>query len=55
MAKIHEELVAIKLSKLVRDNESPEQIITEEITATLETVVQEMVNSGSVVVEVIKG
>lgn len=55
MAKIHEEMVAIKLSKLVRDNENAEQIISDEIAAALEAVVQEMVNNGSVVVEVIKG
>lgn len=55
MAKIHEELVVIKVSRLIKDSDADAaQIISEETTAGLEAVIQEMVGD-SVVVEVIKG
>lgn len=52
MAKIHEEVILIKLSKLTKDgdvNTSP--IISEDIQAALEQVTQELVGEG-VIVEV---
>lgn len=52
MAKIHEEIIVVKISKLVKDGHSAE-ITGEEITATIEAVVQEMVGDG-IVVEVTK-
>lgn len=53
MAKIHEELIVIKLSKLHKDDEKITEIIGDDVAASLETVVQELVGAG-VVVEVIK-
>lgn len=53
MAKIHEELIVIKLSKLHKDNESVGAIAGEETVTNLEVVVQELVGAD-VVVEVIK-
>lgn len=54
MAKIQEELIVIKLSKLHKDNETAlAGIAGAEIVAGLEQVVQELVG-GDVVVEVIK-
>lgn len=53
MAKIHEELIVIKLSKLHKDSESIGTIAGEETTANLEAVVQELVGAD-VIVEVIK-
>lgn len=54
MAKIQEELIVIKLSKLHKDNEQEMSAIAgNEIVAGLEQVVQELVGDG-VVVEVIK-
>lgn len=52
MAKIHEEVVIIKLSKLVRDrdNEDP-YVATNEICEALQSVAEELLGSG-VVVEV---
>lgn len=51
MAKIHEEVLVIKLSKLVKDNEADSVIAGSEITLALEQVTQELVGAG-VVVEV---
>lgn len=54
MAKIQEELIVIKLSKLHKDSETAlAGIAGEEIVAGLEQVVQELVGND-VVVEVIK-
>ena len=52
MAKIHEEIIIIKLSKLVKDGDTAQEV-SGELISTLEAVVQEMVGD-SIVVEVIK-
>jgi hypothetical protein len=49
MAKIHEEVVVIKLSKLVKDDETVDNIATSDIVAALEQVAQELVGTGAVV------
>jgi hypothetical protein len=51
MAKIHEEIVVIKLSKLVKDTENVGALADAETVASLEQVAQELVGSG-VIVEV---
>lgn len=51
MAKIHEEVLVVKLSQLVKSDSQESSMITEEITAALEQVVQELVGSN-VIVEV---
>lgn len=52
MAKIHEEVVVIKLSKLVRERDTEEQYIANnELCDALQTVAQELAGTG-VVVEV---
>jgi hypothetical protein len=51
MAKIVEEVVAIKLSKLVKNTEENSDIVTADLIAALEQVSQELI-SDSVVVEV---
>lgn len=53
MAKIHEEVLVIKLSKLVKNDNGSQTIITEDIIAALEQVSQELVGDN-VVVEVEK-
>lgn len=53
MAKIHEELIVIKLSKLHKDTESIGALANDETTANLEAVVQQLVGDD-VIVEVIK-
>jgi len=53
MAKIHEELILIKLSKLHKENQFVEPLTGEEMLTNLEVVVQELVGAG-IVVEVEK-
>lgn len=53
MAKIHEELVVVKLSKLYKDGNDIDNILNDEIVASLETIVQEVVGND-VIVEIIK-
>lgn len=49
MAKIHSDAVVIEISRIARDGEQLSSIVTEEITSTLEAVVQELVGDGAVV------
>jgi hypothetical protein len=53
MAKMIEEVIVIKLSKLVKDSEPSTQIVSEDAHNALEQVVQELVDNG-VLVEVEK-
>ena len=53
MAKIHEEVIIIKLSKLVKESDSVTAIASDEVTAALATVAEELAGAG-VVVEVEK-
>ena len=50
MAKVHEEVIIIKLSKLVKDGVDVESAVSEELLSTLATVAEELVGN-SVVVE----
>jgi|TARA_R110000803_G_scaffold163762_1_gene227453 hypothetical protein len=54
MAKIVEDIVAIKLSKIAKDDAEASTIITEEIASQLEAVVQELVGDA-VIVELVRG
>ena len=49
MAKIHEEIVVIKLSKLVKDTDAGSDIATPDIIAALQSVAEELVGAGVVV------
>jgi len=49
MAKIQEELVVIKFSRLTRDGQPTDTVITPEISAALEQVAQELVGTGIIV------
>lgn len=51
MAKMIEDVLVIKLSKLVKDSDAGDQIVTEDIHAALEQVAQELAGPG-VLVEV---
>lgn len=53
MAKIVEEVVVIKFSKIVKDDSAATVEVTEEVRAALEQVAQELVDS-SVIVEVMQ-
>jgi hypothetical protein len=49
MARVVEDVLVLKLSKLVKDDAEDESIITEEIHAALEQVTQELVGDGIIV------
>ena len=49
MAKIHEEIVVIKLSKLVKDNEAGSEIASDDIVSALQSVAEELTGTGVVV------
>jgi hypothetical protein len=49
MAKIHEEIVVIKLSKLVKDSDSGTEIASADIVAALQSVAEELAGAGVIV------
>jgi hypothetical protein len=49
MAKIQEEIIVIKLSKLVKDNDDAGVIATADIIAALASVAEELAGAGVVV------
>lgn len=53
MAKIQEEVVVIKLSKLIKDTDSEQTIASEDLVSALQSVVEELSGPG-IVVEVDK-
>ncbi len=53
MAKVHEEVIVVKLSKLLKNDQDTTNIFTEDALYSLEQVVQELVGAP-VIVEVEK-
>jgi hypothetical protein len=53
MAKVVEDVLVIKLSKLVKDDAADSGILTNEVQSALEQVAQELVGDG-IIVEVAK-
>ena len=49
MAKLHEEVVVIKVSKLLKDAEQPVIILNDETVQSLEAVIQELAGVGTLV------
>jgi hypothetical protein len=49
MAKIHEEIVVIKLSKLVKDDAAPAEIATEDMISALSSVIEELAGEHIIV------
>jgi hypothetical protein len=49
MAKLHEEVLVIKVSKLLKDSESTSEIISNETLRNLEAVVEELAGAGTLV------
>lgn len=49
MAKIYEQIVVIKLSKLVKDDAATAEVATNDVIASLVSVVEELVGAGVVV------
>ena len=53
MARIYEETIVVKLSKLIKDNEVTPMIATEDVVTALEQVAQELVGDH-VIAEVLQ-
>lgn len=50
MAKLHEEIVVIKISKLIKENDNSEVYLTNnEFCSAIEQVAQELLGSGVIV------
>jgi hypothetical protein len=49
MAKIQQETLTLKLSKLVRDSDSEESILTQDLIEQVEQIVQELVGKDVIV------
>ena len=49
MAKIHEEIVVIKLSKLVKDSDAGTKIASDDIVEALQSVAEELTGTGIIV------
>jgi hypothetical protein len=49
MAKIHEEIIIIKFSKLVKESDTAEPVATAELVASLGAVAEELAGAGIVV------
>jgi hypothetical protein len=49
MAKLQEDAVVIKISKLIKDSDEPGTALTEELITSLEAVVQELAGAGVLV------
>lgn len=53
MAKIVEEMIVVKVSKLVKDDASTDSLITEDFAAGIEAVATELMQDPAAIVEVI--
>lgn len=49
MAKLHEEIIVVKVSKLLKDTEQPAPIMGKDTVASLEAVIQELAGSNVLV------
>lgn len=49
MAKIHEEIIVIKLSKLVKESDAAPAIANDDIVAALASVAEELAGTGVIV------
>lgn len=49
MAKLQEEVIVIKVSKLLKDNQDTTEIISNDVLHSLESVVAELAGAGTLV------
>lgn len=54
MPKIHEEVIKIKIYKLIKNQDNTESIISSDMVDALSDVVEELLNDSSLIVEVEK-
>jgi hypothetical protein len=49
MAKLQEEVLVVKVSKLLKDSDSQEELLSEDTLQNLEAVLQQLVGSGALI------
>lgn len=49
MAKLNEQILVVKISKLLKDGDEPELLLTDDGLVSLEAVVQELSGNGTLV------
>ena len=49
MAKLHEEVIVVKVSKLLKDSETESVILDSDTITSIEAVVQELAGAGTLV------
>ena len=49
MAKLNEDMLVIKVSELLKDNDENRKILNQDIVSTIEAAVQELVGPGKLV------
>jgi hypothetical protein len=49
MAKLQEDVLVIKISKLIKDSDEPGTALSEDLVTSLEAVVQELAGAGALV------
>ena len=49
MATLHEEVVVVKISKLVKNGDEQTTLLTEDVLLSLEAVVQELAGTGTMI------
>jgi hypothetical protein len=49
MAKIHEEIIVLKLSKLIKDSDPTTTMITEDLISNLAAVLEELAGPGIII------
>jgi len=54
MAKVHTEVIIVKMSKLVKDSDNNTVLANDEVKTSIETIVQELVGEN-IIVEIEEG
>jgi hypothetical protein len=49
MAKLQEEVLVIKVSKLLKDADAQDELLSEEVLQNLEAVMQQLVGAGALI------
>lgn len=49
MAKLHEEIIVVKVSKLLKDNDTEPTILDNEVISSIDAVIQELAGAGTLV------
>ncbi len=52
MAKIEEQFIVIKMSKLFKDNESVSEFINDEVVQSVRSIIDELIDDDGIITEV---